>query len=225
MNQVSVKVKVAQSCLTLCNPMDYTVHGILQARILEWVAFPSPGDLPNPEIEPRSPTVPADPLPTELSGKPKNTGVGSLSLIQQIFPPQELNRGLPHCRQILYQLSYQGRLVFIPQITMPVDFSYYHIICSLFLNRLSKERTSQDPASMIKLFSNKLCLSNVDICSNVPFKSNKEKKILKFSTQFILLPIGMLKSDRNSENLKQDKTFQNHCIRKLRYTSYLNRAF
>ena len=35
-----VKVKVAQSCLTLCNPMDYTVHGILQARILEWVATP-----------------------------------------------------------------------------------------------------------------------------------------------------------------------------------------
>ena len=35
-----VKVKVAQSCLTLCNPMDYAVHGILQARILEWVASP-----------------------------------------------------------------------------------------------------------------------------------------------------------------------------------------
>ena len=35
-----VKVKVTQLCLTLCNPMDYTVHGILQARILEWVAFP-----------------------------------------------------------------------------------------------------------------------------------------------------------------------------------------
>ena len=35
-----VKVKVAQSCLTLYNPMDYTVHRILQARILEWVAFP-----------------------------------------------------------------------------------------------------------------------------------------------------------------------------------------
>ena len=35
-----LKVKVAQSCLTLCNPMDNTVHGILQARILEWVAFP-----------------------------------------------------------------------------------------------------------------------------------------------------------------------------------------
>ena len=38
--KVRVKVKVTQSCLTLCNPMDYTVHGILQARILEWVAFP-----------------------------------------------------------------------------------------------------------------------------------------------------------------------------------------
>ena len=35
-----MKVKDAQLCLTLCDPMDYTVHGILQARILEWVAFP-----------------------------------------------------------------------------------------------------------------------------------------------------------------------------------------
>ena len=35
-----MKVKVAQSFLTLCDPMDYTVHGILQKRILEWVAFP-----------------------------------------------------------------------------------------------------------------------------------------------------------------------------------------
>ena len=34
------EVKVVQSCPTLCNPMDYTVHGILQARIMEWVAFP-----------------------------------------------------------------------------------------------------------------------------------------------------------------------------------------
>ena len=51
-----VKAKVALSCLTLCNPMDYTVHEILQARILEWVALPFPGHLPNPGIEPRSPT-------------------------------------------------------------------------------------------------------------------------------------------------------------------------
>ena len=38
--QQASEVKVAQSCLTLCDPMDYTVHGILQARILELVAFP-----------------------------------------------------------------------------------------------------------------------------------------------------------------------------------------
>ena len=36
---MSEEVKIAQSCLTLCDPVDYTVHGILQARILEWVAF------------------------------------------------------------------------------------------------------------------------------------------------------------------------------------------
>ena len=70
-----MKVKVTQSCLTLCVPMDYTVHGILQARILEWVAFPSPGDLPKPGIEPRSPTLQAVSLPAEPQRKPKNTGV------------------------------------------------------------------------------------------------------------------------------------------------------
>ena len=58
-------VKVAQSCPTLCNPMDYTVHVILQARILEWVAFPSPGDLPNAGIEPRSPTMQAYSIPAK----------------------------------------------------------------------------------------------------------------------------------------------------------------
>ena len=61
-----MKVKVTQLCLTVCNPKDYAVHGILQAR------------------------------------------VGSLSLLQGIFPTQGTNPGLPHCRQILYQLSPQG---------------------------------------------------------------------------------------------------------------------
>ena len=73
------KVEVARSCLTLCDPTDYTVHGILQARILKWVAFPFSRDLPNPGIEPRSSTLQVDSLPAEPQGKPKNTGVGSLS--------------------------------------------------------------------------------------------------------------------------------------------------
>ena len=67
--EMKVKVKVTQLCPTLCDPMDYTVHGILQARI---------------------------------------TGVGSLSLLQGIFPIQGSNPGLLHCRRILYQLSHKG---------------------------------------------------------------------------------------------------------------------
>ena len=63
-----VKKKVAQSCPTVYDLIDYTVHGILQARILEWVAFPF------------------------SSGSSQ----------------QGLNPGLPHCRQILYQLSHKG---------------------------------------------------------------------------------------------------------------------
>ena len=50
--------------------MDYTAHGILQARILEWVALPSPGDLPDPGIKPGSPALQVDSLPAEPPGKP-----------------------------------------------------------------------------------------------------------------------------------------------------------
>ena len=70
--------------------------------------FPSPGDIPNPGIKPRSPTLQADYLPAEPQGKPKNTGVRSLALLQRIFLTQGSNLGLLHCRQILYCLSHQG---------------------------------------------------------------------------------------------------------------------
>ena len=85
--------------------MDYIVHGILQARILECVAFPSSRVSSQPGIEPRSPTSQVDSLPAEPQGKTKNTWMGSLSLLQRIFPTQELSWGLPHCRWILNQLS------------------------------------------------------------------------------------------------------------------------
>ena len=81
-----------------------SVHVILQARILEWVALP----FSRGSCQPRSPTLQADSLPAEPQGKPKNTAVGSLCLLQWIFPTQESNWGLLHCRWILYQLSYQG---------------------------------------------------------------------------------------------------------------------
>ena len=60
--------------------------------------FPSPGGLPNPGIEPRSPALQADSWPAEPQGKPKNIGVGSLSLLQRIFLTQESNQGFLHCR-------------------------------------------------------------------------------------------------------------------------------
>ena len=50
-----------------------------------------------------------DSLPAEPQGKPNNTGVGSLSLLQGVFPTQELNRDLLHCRQILYQRKLPGK--------------------------------------------------------------------------------------------------------------------
>ena len=69
---------------------------------------PPPRGLPNPGVEPRSPTVQAYSLLSELPGKPKNTGVGSLSLLQGIFTTQGSNPGLPHCKWIFYQLSNKG---------------------------------------------------------------------------------------------------------------------
>ena len=64
--------------------MDYTVHRILQARILEWVAFPFSRE----SSQPKSPILLADSLPAEPQGKPKNPGVGSLSLLQGNSPTQ-----------------------------------------------------------------------------------------------------------------------------------------
>ena len=67
---------------------------------------PPPVDLPDAGTEPMSPTLQADSLPSEPSGKPKNTGVGSLSLLLGNLLTQELNQGLQHCRWILYKLNY-----------------------------------------------------------------------------------------------------------------------
>ena len=124
-------MKVAQSCPTLCDPMDCIVHRIMQARILEWVANTGMGShwgSSQPGIKPRSPTLQADSLRAEPQRKPKNTGVGSLSLLQWIFPTQESNWGLLHCRWILYQLCYQGRLTCIksrnPHNTLEGSYHY-----------------------------------------------------------------------------------------------------
>ena len=136
---------VTQSCPTLgdstdCSLPGSSVHGILQDRILEWVSRSLlrgifSGDLPNPGIEARSPALQADSLLSEASGKPKNTGVCSLSLLQQIFLTQESNWSLLHCRQILYQLSYPrsfARYLFPPAMLQVLGWTRY-----LYLKGLS----------------------------------------------------------------------------------------
>ena len=107
-----VKVKVIQ-CLTLCDPMNYTVHGILQTIILEWVAFPfSRGSSYSSRDRSQLSHIAGRFFASEPQGKPKNTGVGSLSFLQRIFLTQESNWGLLHCRWILYHLSYKGSFSF-----------------------------------------------------------------------------------------------------------------
>ena len=107
--KVKVKVKVAQLCPTLWDPMDYSSWNFPGQNTRVGSLSLLQGYLLDSGIEPRSPTLQADSLPAESQGKPKNTGVGSLSLLQRIFLTQGLNWGLLHCRRILYQMSYEGR--------------------------------------------------------------------------------------------------------------------
>ena len=100
-----------------CRQILYQLSHKGSPGILEWVAylFSSGSSQPRNRTsvsciaggEPRSPTLQADSLPAEPQGKLKDNGVGTQSLLHQIFPTQESNQGLLHCRQILYQLSYQ----------------------------------------------------------------------------------------------------------------------
>ena len=93
-----------------CSVVSNSLRSMEFSRPEYWSGqlFPSSKDLPNRGTEPRSPPSQTDSLLTEPPGKPRNTGVGSLSLPQRIFPTQEWTQGLLHCRQMLYQQSYQG---------------------------------------------------------------------------------------------------------------------
>ena len=91
--------------------LNISVHGILQARILEWVAFPFSRGSSQPRDRTQVSCMAGGFFTSwATKRKPKNTRVDSLSLLQQIFPTQESNQGLLHCKRILrilYQLSYQ----------------------------------------------------------------------------------------------------------------------
>ena len=110
--------------------------------------YPFPGNLPNPEIKPRSPSLQVDSLPANPPGKPKNTGVGSLSLLQGIFPTQESNWGVLVCRQILYQLSYEGNPLFCKLIEKLKSWCviWHETINSLTPDEIKSREIAQIPS-------------------------------------------------------------------------------
>ena len=93
------------------------------------VPFPSPGDLPDPGIELRSHILQEYALPAEPPGKTKNTEVGSLSLLQQIFVTQELNWGLLHWQADSLPAEPPGKPIIEHSRMLQMD-SYY--ICVLW---------------------------------------------------------------------------------------------
>ena len=121
---------VAQPCPTLCDPIWTVAHqapvsmGILQARILEWVAMTPSRESSQPRDQTQSPTLQPDSLPAKPPGKPMNTGVGSLSLLQGIFPTQESNQGLPALQADFLPAELPGK---------PELFQNYSLYLGLFL--------------------------------------------------------------------------------------------
>ena len=88
--------------------MDYTIHGILQARILEWVNFSFSRGSSQTSHQTQFFLIAGWFFTSWATREAQHIGVGSLSLLQRIFLIQELNQGLLHHRQILYQLSHKG---------------------------------------------------------------------------------------------------------------------
>ena len=147
-----------------CSLQGSSVHGIFQVRVLEWVAISFSKGSSQPWDPTRvsritgrcfniwaskeaheSHSVVSDSLwphglysPWNSPGK--NTGVSSLFLLQRIFPTQGLNQGLLHCRQILYQLSYQGSPY---KIETCLFFQYWRIALAFLLSLPLKEDGKQ----------------------------------------------------------------------------------
>ena len=86
------EVKVTQLCPTLCHPMDCRVHGILQATILEWVAVPFSRGSSQPRNQTQVSHIAGWIFTSWATRGAKNTGMGSLSLLQQICWPKNRTR-------------------------------------------------------------------------------------------------------------------------------------
>ena len=104
---------VTRSCPTLCNLMDCVARqaplfmGILWARILEWVTIPSSMGPSQPRGRTQVSNIAGRFFTIRVTREAQESWSGE-PILQGIFPTQELNQGLLHCRQILYQLSHNG---------------------------------------------------------------------------------------------------------------------
>ena len=133
------KVKVAQSCPTLCDPLDYTVHEILQPEYWSRQPFPSPGDLPNPGIEPRSPPLQADSLPAEPTGKLMNSLVTIYHIqschliIDCIFHAVDFTPVTPICDFVIESLYLLISLTYFTHPSSYPSYPWQTPVCSLHL--------------------------------------------------------------------------------------------
>ena len=106
-----VKVKVSQSCPTLCDPMDYTVHGILQARILEWVAFPFSRRSSQPRDRTQVSCIAGRFFASRATREAQEYWSGWPFPSPGDLPIPGIEPGSPALGRILYQLSYQGSYI------------------------------------------------------------------------------------------------------------------
>ena len=108
---------------TLCDPRHLCPWEFSRKEYWSGLQCPLPrgSSLAKDRIQICNPALQLDFLLFEPPGKPKNTGMGSLSLLQGIFLTQESNQGLPHCRQILYQLSHQESPRILEWVAYPLS--------------------------------------------------------------------------------------------------------
>ena len=124
-------MKVAQSCLTLCNPMDYRVHGILQARILEWVAF----SFSRGSSQPRDQTqvfsaLQMDSLPAEPQGK-SNSGMHVAFFLEEPVATMAFSSDTDN---VPFFVSSSFSVLLFPALSLfiPVITSYVYHLPSIF---------------------------------------------------------------------------------------------
>ena len=179
-SEVKVKVKIAQLCLTLCDPIDYTVHGILQTRILEWVAFPFFRESSQPRDWTQVSGVAGGFFTSWATREAQEIWSGSLSLLQWIFLAQESNRGLLHCRLIIYQLSYKGSMESINTL-----YTFSSVIKDTPQRVLANMKSFKSSIWNVKVHS--LCVS----ASHTSLRNRNTRSALCFATPLLILPWPM----------------------------------